>query len=96
MVAAVNSVLEEGYKIREAARLHNVPIETLRRRVTGSVKLDGKPGPATVLTNEEEDRVAQYLLKMSQMGFGLTKKAVMGIAFSIASKSGWKHPFQNG
>ena len=24
MVAAVNSVLEEGYGIREAARLHNV------------------------------------------------------------------------
>ena len=96
MVAAVNSVLEEGYGLREAARLHNVPIETLRRRITGSVKLDGKPGPATVLTDEEEDRVAQYLLKMSEMGFGLTKEAVMGIAFSIASKSGRKHPFQNG
>ena len=96
MVAAVNSVLEGGYGLREAARLHNVPIETLRRRVTGSVKLDGKPGPTTVLTDEEEDRVAQYLLKMSEMGFGLTKEAVMGIAFSIASKSGQKHPFQNG
>ena len=42
MVAAVNSVLEGDYGLREAARLHNVPIETLRRRVTGSVKLDGR------------------------------------------------------
>ena len=96
MVAAVDSVLKEDKSLREAARLYNVPIETLRRRINGSVKIDCKPGPATVLTDEEEDKVAEYLIKMSEMGFGLTKEGVMGIAFSIVNKTGRQHPFHNG
>ena len=96
MVAACNSVLKEGKGLREAARLYNVPIETLRRRVNGSVKFGCKPGPPTVLTEEEEDRLADYLIKMSEMGFGLLRDGVMGMAFNIVSKSQRPHPFKNG
>ena len=96
IIAAVDSVLKENKGLREAARLYNVPIETLRRCVNGSVKLDCKPGPAIVLTEEEEDRLAEYLIKMSEMGFGLTKEGVMGMAFSIVNKSKRLHPFKNG
>ena len=83
--AAVDSVLKENKELRKAANLYNVPIKTLRRCVNGSVKLDCKPGPATVLTEEEEDKLAEYLIKMSEMGFSLTKEGVMGMAFSSVS-----------
>ena len=53
--------------IRESARLHNVPLETLRRRAKGMVMMDCRPGPKTVLTEEEESKLAQYLLEMSDM-----------------------------
>jgi hypothetical protein len=96
MIAAVNSVLQCNKGLREAARLHNVPIETLRRRVNGSVELSCKPGPSTILTDEEEERLAEYLIKISEMGFGLTKEGVMGMAFKIVEKSQRPHPFKNG
>ena len=95
MVAAVRSV-EDGKGLRETARLYNVPVETLRRRVTGSVTLDCRPGPATVLTVEEESKLANYIIEMADMGFGLTREDVMRVAYVIAEKCGKDHPFKNG
>ena len=44
--------------LREAARLYNLRVETLRKRVTGKVDLDCWPAdPATVLTKEEEETI---------------------------------------
>ena len=83
MQAAVSCVLEEGKSLRDAARLYNVPVETLRRRVNGSVTMDCKPGPTTVLT-KEEDKVAEYLIAMADMGYGLSRETVMSIAYTIA------------
>ena len=44
MVNAVKSV-QEGKGLREASRLYNVLVETLRRRVTGVVEIVCRPGP---------------------------------------------------
>lgn len=78
--------VEEGMGLREATRLHNVPVETLRRRAIGNVHvdIDCKPGPNTVLTPDEEDRLVNYCNTMSDMGFGLSKEDVMCTAFTIA------------
>ena len=54
MEAAYEAVIN-GKGLREASRMHNVPVETLRRRVSGSVAVGCKPGPATILSDEEED-----------------------------------------
>ena len=95
MRAAVQSV-HDGKGLREASRLYNVPVETLRRRTTGKVELDCKPGPSTVLTKEEEDRLNTYLIQMAEMGFGLTSEDVMQMAYIIVDKSWRAHPFTNG
>ena len=60
MVNAVKSV-QEGKGLREASRLYNVPVETLRRRVTGAVDVVCRPGPPTVVTESEEQRLAVQL-----------------------------------
>uniref|UniRef100_A0A1X7TMN9 HTH psq-type domain-containing protein n=1 Tax=Amphimedon queenslandica TaxID=400682 RepID=A0A1X7TMN9_AMPQE len=93
MHAAVISVTEEGKGLRESARLYNVPVETLRRRTNGTVHVDCKPGPATVLSKEEEDKLCEYLIMMADMGYGLTRETVMHLAFVIAEKFNKKHPF---
>lgn len=67
----------------EAARLYNVPVETLRRRTNG---LECKPGPSTVLTSEEEKCLTDYV----------QIKGIMRIAFTIVEKSGRPHPFNDG
>ena len=58
MAAAYQAVLD-GKGLRETSRLYNVPVETLRRRVNGSVDLGCKPGPATILTAEQEDHLCE-------------------------------------
>ena len=63
--------------LREASRLYNLPVESLRRRVTGVVEIDCRPGPATELMKSEEDEIADYLIQMAYMGYGLTREAVI-------------------
>lgn len=40
MKAADDHVQSQGASLRESSRLHNVPLETLRRRVHGTVAID--------------------------------------------------------
>ena len=48
--------MSEGKGLQEAARLYNVPVETLRR-VTDKVDIHCHLGPSTVLMKEEETTV---------------------------------------
>ena len=59
----------------------------LRRRVIGTVAVGCQPGPKTVLTEEEETRLATYLVGMSDMGYGLTLEGIMGLAYSVVEKA---------
>lgn len=43
---------------------------------------------------EEEGQPVDYLIQMSEMGYGLTQ-GVVGLAFSIVEKKKRSHPFQN-
>ena len=95
MVAAVK-VVESGMAVRQAAKHYNVPFETLRRRVQGITSLECRSGPPTVLTVEEEEKLAHYCVRMADMGFGLSREDVMITAFNIVDRSGRAHPFTHG
>jgi len=96
MKAAVASVVNETLGLREASRVYNIPVETIRRRVNGSVRMGCKPGPTAVLTDEEEDRLVSYLISMADMGYGIKRDTVMEMAFMIAEKTHKDHPFTEG
>ena len=55
--------------------------------MSGSVCLHSRPGPATVLTEEEEVALASYLVQMADMGFGVSKDVIMAMAYYIVEKS---------
>jgi len=95
-MAAAVSYVNDGNGLREASRLYNVPVETLRRRVTGTVDLSCKPGPSTVLTPDEEQCLVEYAIEMADRGFGLQSEDLMRLAYVIVSRSGRPHPFHNG
>ena len=95
MCAAVKAV-NEGNGLRETARLFNLPVESLRRRIIGAVPINCKPGPDPVLSKDEESKLVAYCLKMAEMGFGLSRDDVMRMGFLIAEKVGHKHLFKDG
>lgn len=87
---AIKSVVDDGMGPRQAARVYNVPVETLRRRVNGTVPLGCHPEPLgclpephTVFSEEEELRVDEYIINMADMGFGLTREDVMQLAYKL-------------
>ena len=96
MEAAVSSVFNDNKGLREAARLYNISVETLRRRVNGNIKPGSKPEPGTVLTEEEEDKLAACLVTMADMGYGIKQDMVMEMVFMIAERNDRKHPFREG
>ena len=96
MEAAVRAVKEDQMSCRKGSRLYNVSYETLRRRVVGEVEVFCKPGPQPIFTPKEEELIAQYLVTMSDMGFGLSREDVMALAYSVAKKIGRDNPFHDG
>ena len=61
MVSAMEAV-SQGTAVSTAAKAFNVPRKTLNDRVKGRVKHGTKPGPDTVLTEEEEAALMSYLV----------------------------------
>ncbi len=51
-------------------------------QVRNEAELRYAVGPATVFTEEEEDRLSHYLMEMAEMGFGLTREDVARLAFN--------------
>ena len=84
MIVAVKAV-EEGNGLRASARSFGVPVETLRRRITGSVSIDCRSGPKPILMKEEEDHLSQYVLKMCEMGYGLGREDLMRLSTRLCS-----------
>ena len=82
MATTVEQVQKQELSLREASSMYNVSLETLRRRVVGTVAVGCRSGSKTVLTEEEETRLVTYLIEMSDMGYGLTREGVMGLAYS--------------
>ena len=88
--------VQNGHGLREAARLYNVPVETLRRRTSGKVSMECKPGPSNILTKDEEKCLVDYVIEMAVRGFGLTNEDLMRTAFAIVERSGHPDPFHDG
>ena len=95
MKKAIEAVVTQEKSLRQAAREYGVPPTTLKRRIDTSLPAEAKPGPSTVLSKEEEDRLVKYIITMAEMGFGLSPKDIRSLAYEIAENSGQNHPFTN-
>ena len=89
MCEALKAVKLQGKGLRQAARDFDVPVTTLKRRVDGTVPVNAKPGPATVLTMEEEEKLINIALTCVTWD-------VRSVAYRIAQNSGRPHPFHDG
>ena len=87
-MASAMEAVSQGTAVSTAAKAFNVPRKTLDDRVKGRVKHGTKPGPDTVLTEEEEAALMSYLVYMAQRGFPLTRTMTMAFAWAIAKRAG--------
>ena len=87
MKAAMKAVAE-GESATQAARNHGVPKTTLLDRISGRVIHGVKPGPRPYLSPGEERDLGQFLKDCAKVGYGKTRKDVLGIVQSVADDKG--------
>lgn len=75
MLSVIKAV-EDGEKIVTAARSYGIPQISLHNRVSGKVIHGTKLGPKPYLTKEEEIEFSEFLLTVSEHGYGRTRRQV--------------------
>lgn len=99
MKSALRDHLEKGYGIRQAAKVHNIPYPTFRRYVMKikegqETKLEADFKQRQVFTEQQEKELCEYLVRSSQMGFGLSSVECRKLAFELGLKNDIKMPRQ--
>ncbi|XP_052097897.1 uncharacterized protein LOC127732747 [Mytilus californianus] len=70
---------------RKAALQFNVPMKTLRDRITGKISPDCvTTGRAPVFSLEEETRIVEHVKSMASYGYGYTRQEVTDLATDFA------------
>ena len=92
---AMKDVEENKLSIRKAAKKWGVNRQTLADRINGKVKLERRRGPPPVLTKVEENLLAEWLIELSNRGFGMSKQGFLLSVKQFLDKDGRATPFKN-
>lgn len=99
---AVKKVLQDDWSIYKAAKFYAIPWTTLKENVVKSTEhfdcntnvlnkfVLGKVGRPFALPSALEVKLASYIIKMQEYGFGLTVKQIRKLAYTIAVKGAAK------
>ncbi|CAH2101998.1 unnamed protein product [Euphydryas editha] len=75
---ALKAVKETGISLRKAAAAFGIPVATLARKNNlDPEKTKSKTGPGTVLSNDEEDSIAKWVLHRAEIGAPVTKSELL-------------------
>ena len=88
MLKAIEAVHSGAMSANKAARMYGAPPSTLKDRLSGRVKHGANPGPLPYLTSDEEDELATFLIRASEVGSGKTKREVIVIVQHVLEKKG--------
>ena len=80
------AAVKGGMPVSRAATLFNVPRITLYDRISGRVKHGDKPGPKTYLSPTEEHELASFIVKVSRVGYGKTRKDIKLLVETVAKE----------
>ena len=69
---AVEMVKGETLSLNKAAKTYGIPLTTLHDRDHGKYS-EGKSGARPVLTEKEEQRICDWAIDMSKIGYGRTR-----------------------
>ncbi|XP_012944713.1 uncharacterized protein LOC101864422 isoform X1 [Aplysia californica] len=83
---AIEAVRSKAMGLRKAAKHFGIAVSTLSDKVHGKSPIEYVPH--SLLTQHEEERLVQWLLKMSKLGFGQTTDDIRVMAKAIMELSG--------
>ncbi len=93
---ALQDICEQKLSLRKAALHYGIPKSTMSLYANRKLQLGGRPGPASILTPAEEQRLVDYAVHMAQIGYGCTRDQILNIVAQIVAKDGRKNPFVDG
>lgn len=92
---AMKDIREGGLSTRKAAQKWGVKKTTLQDWLSRQLNYDRQKGPPSVLTKTEENQFADWLIGLSNRGFGLSKNAFRKSVKKVLDKDGRATPFKN-
>ena len=95
LINAVSVKHSQNLSYRKAASMFHVPKSMLYLYDTGKIEVGAKQGPPTVLTAAEEERLVQYAVHMSRIGYGRTKEQILNVVQALVKEDGRPNPFTN-
>ena len=85
-----------GMSVKQAAKKWSVPRSTLQDLKIGKYHPMSRPGPATILTDEEELLLVQWITELARRGVPLSKENLLDSVQSIVISDGRLNPFSEG
>ena len=68
---------------------------TLQDRLNGRIEIGRRCGPLPVLTSQEENQFADWLIELANRGFGVSKDSLFQAVKKFLDKDGRATPFKN-
>lgn len=96
-LATATKAVQDGMAVREASRHFNVPRATIQDRISGRIQAGPrKMGPPTVLSTEEELKLASWLKELAKAGFPQKKMDLINTVQKIVQEEKRDTPFKDG
>ena len=90
---AIDACNNKKLSLREAARVFNVPAQTLSDRLRGRLN---RKAAQCLLSEHTEKLICELLIHLGEIGFGITKKLFLNLITNYAQQTGQTHLFKNG
>ena len=94
-ISAAVTEIRNGLSYQKAEIKYKISKSTLHLYSIGKLKLGSRPGPSSVLTTAEEQKLVEYAVEMSHTGYDCTKQKILDMVQVMVEKSGQKNPFVN-
>jgi len=79
----------------EASQTFSIPKSTLSDNLQGKSEIGCKSGTPTVLSENEETLLAEWIQEMAKRGFGRTREELLDTVHIILKQDGRPSPFTN-
>lgn len=86
IIAKAVNMINNGHSYRKTASLLNVPKTSLVRWIKNPL-LKSRPGPAPLLTPDEEKDIVQWIIQMEECGCPRSKRDVLIQVISFRKKA---------